>query len=250
VEVSRATASRATSRDAGRAARLPAIRLGSGTAEALKWLAFVLMVGDHVNKYLLHNSVPALCAAGRLVMPLFAFVLASHLAAPDALARGTYARVGRRLALASALSTVPFVALGGLAWGVYPLNVLCMLWLGTVTVWLLDRGGVGRFGLAAATLLGGGALVEFWWPGLAVFVSAWWLCRRPTAWSRLAWTASTACLGWVNGNAWALASLPLLLMASRVHLDLPRWRYGFYGLYPLHLGALWLIKLAMGAWSA
>ena len=44
----------------------PLLVLSSGTLEALKWLALLLMTLDHVNKHLLHASVPELFAAGRL----------------------------------------------------------------------------------------------------------------------------------------------------------------------------------------
>ena len=47
----------------------PALVLSSGTLEALKWLALLLMTLDHVNKHLLHASVPELSAARRLALP-------------------------------------------------------------------------------------------------------------------------------------------------------------------------------------
>ena len=64
----------------------PALMLSSGTLEALKWLALLLMTLDHVNKHLLHASVPELFAAGRLTLPLFGFVLGYNLARPGVLA--------------------------------------------------------------------------------------------------------------------------------------------------------------------
>ena len=53
----------------------PRMVLSSGSLEALKWLSLLLMTLDHVNKHLLHASVPELFAAGRLALPLFGFVL-------------------------------------------------------------------------------------------------------------------------------------------------------------------------------
>jgi hypothetical protein len=58
---------------------LPRLQLANGSLEALKWLALLLMLGDHVNKYLLHDAVPVLFDAGRLVMPIFAVVLGYNL---------------------------------------------------------------------------------------------------------------------------------------------------------------------------
>ena len=59
----------------------PRLELSSGSLEALKWLALLLMTLDHVNKHLMHASVPELFAAGRLALPLFGFVLGYNLAA-------------------------------------------------------------------------------------------------------------------------------------------------------------------------
>jgi TraX protein. len=55
--------------------------------EAIKWIALVLMLGDHVNKYLFNESLPFLYEAGRTVMPMFCVVLAYNLARPDTLAK-------------------------------------------------------------------------------------------------------------------------------------------------------------------
>ncbi|MBK7549911.1 MAG: hypothetical protein IPI20_19875 [Rhodoferax sp.] len=60
------------------------LHIDNGTLEALKWLALVLMTGDHVNKYVLADSLPGLFELGRLAMPLFMFVLAYNLARPGA----------------------------------------------------------------------------------------------------------------------------------------------------------------------
>ncbi len=40
--------------------------------ELIKWVALILMIGDHINKYLLNDTIPILYNAGRVVMPLFA----------------------------------------------------------------------------------------------------------------------------------------------------------------------------------
>ncbi len=46
-------------------------------------------------------------------------------------------------------------------------------------------------------------------------------------------------------RARALAALPLVLAASRVDLPMPRLRWAFYAYYPLHLAALWAIRIPM-----
>jgi hypothetical protein len=98
---------------------------------------------------------------------------------------------------------------------------------------------------AGALFIIGGALVEFWWPGVAVCLLAWAYCRRPS-WATLAlWAAALASLYVINGNLWALAAVPVIFAAGRVRLNVPRVRLGFYVYYPAHLAVIWeLARLA------
>ena len=220
---------------------LPLLRIENGTLEALKWLGLVLMTIDHVNKYLLHDSVPPMFAAGRLALPIFSFVLAYNLARPMSLASGTYGRVARRLALAGVVASVAFVGLGGLVWEWWPLNILFMLLVSTGVMALIDRGGPPRLVAAALLFLLGGALVEFWWPAIVMTLAAWRYTRRPTWMTLIVWIGATASLYVINRNLWALVALPLIFTAPRLSITMPRFRNVFYVFYPLHLTVLWLI---------
>ena len=60
--------------------------MAEGSLEAIKWAALILMVFDHTNKYLYAERLPVVFQLGRIVMPMFGFVLAYNLARPDALA--------------------------------------------------------------------------------------------------------------------------------------------------------------------
>ena len=221
--------------------KAPALDVPDGTLEALKWLGLVLMTLDHVNKYLLHGAHPALFAAGRLALPLFAFVLGCHLARPGALAVGVYRRTATRLAAVGAIATVPFVALGGLGWGWWPINILGTLAVAVLCAWLLELGGTARIALAAAVFVVGGSLVEFWWPGVAACLLAWAYCRRPGWWRLGLWAATLAALWIVNRNLWALGALPLIFAASMLRLRVARIWWFFYLYYPVHLGVLWFL---------
>ena len=222
---------------------LPRLAISDGTIEGIKWLALILMVLDHVNEYLLHGAVPALFAAGRLAMPLFASVLAFNLARPGVLAGGVGFRVLKRLALASAIAAVPRVALGGLAWGWWPFNIMAMLAVTVGVIHLVELGGKVRFALAVLLFVVGGAFVEFWWAGVAIGLAAWRYCRRPSWSALLVWTAALASLFVINRNWWALAALPLIFAAPHVRLAVPRLRlrWFFYAFYPAHLAILWLL---------
>jgi TraX protein len=221
---------------------LPPIRLSDGTVEGLKWAALVLMTLDHIDKYLLNAQVALLFALGRLALPLFGVVLAFNLARPEALEQGVYLRVLSRLAITAAISEIPFIALGGLAWGWYPFNILVTLIVSVSIMWLLDLGGAWRTTLAVLVFLVGGALVEFWWPGVAMCVAAWSYCRRPGAWALLWWVTATAGLYLINRNLWALMALPLIFYAPHARWRIPRIRYAFYTYYPAHLAVIWSLS--------
>jgi len=221
---------------------LPRIVLADGTLEALKWLALTLMTLDHVNKYLLHEAVPALFAAGRLAMPLFGFVLAYNLARPETLAAGVYSRVLQRLAIYGAIATVPCIALGGIAWGWWPLNIMAMLFVAVGVMYLVEKGGKANFALAVMLFVLGGGIVEFWWPGVALCLAAWRYCKRPSWSALIVWICALASLFIINSNMWALALLPLVFVAApRINLNMPRLSRVFYAYYPAHLIVLWIL---------
>jgi hypothetical protein len=230
--------------EAGRIASVwPPLRLADGTVEGLKWLGLILMTLDHIDKYLLHERAKPLFALGRLALPLFTLVLAYNLARPGALERGVYPRLIARLALVAAVAEVPFVALGGLGWGWWPLNILVTLLLATTILWLVELGGFWRRALAVALFVAGGAFVEFWWPGVAVCLAAWVYCRRPNVWALGVWIAATASLYVINRNFWALAAFPIIFYAPHATWPVPRLRYAFYTYYPAHLALLWGLSL-------
>lgn len=224
---------------------LPAARsrpvLASGTIEALKWLALGLMTIDHVNKYLYAGKIGVMFALGRLAAPLFVFILACHLARPGAFESGMYQRVMARLALYGALATIPFIALGYVLGGWWPLNVMAMLLASTACLYLHQKGGTANGAAAIALFIAGGALGEFFWPGMLMFFAAWHYCRRPSWRSLGCWFAATASLYLINQNLWALAAFPVIFAAHHVALPVARARTIFYAYYPLHLAALWCI---------
>lgn len=225
-------------------ASAPRFVIASGTLEALKWVALVLMTIDHVNKYLLNWSQPWMFALGRMAMPIFAIVLAYNLARPQALPNGAYRRTMRHLAIGAAIATVPFVALGKVqfAGGWLPLNILATLLVATAVMYLVELGGVRRLAMAAVVFIAGGALVEFWWFGVALVISAHAYLRKPS-FLKLSMVISVAtALALVNGNFWALGGLAVVAVSSLVRLDVPRVRWFFYAFYPAHLAALWIAQ--------
>lgn len=224
---------------------LPRLFVPDGTIQAIKWLGLLLMTGDHINKYLFNGTFDWLYSAGRLCLPIFVFVLAYNLARPGSLTKGAYGRTMARLGIFGSIASLPFIALGGLADGWWPLNILFTLLVLTATLFLVERGGIAALTGACLVFLCGGAVVEFWWPALALGVAVWSYCKRPSLIAAAAAIAALAALGYINGNQWALLALPLILLASALDLPVPRMRWVFYAFYPLHLAALWLIRIPM-----
>ena len=224
------------------ASLLPRLTISDGSLEALKWFALLLMTLDHVNKYLLHESVTTIFNAGRVAMPLFAFVLAYNLARPGTLESGVYPRVMKRLAISCAIATVPFVALGGLGWGWWPLNIMATLLLATAALYLIELRAAPGARLALPLLLVGGVFVEFWWFALAIVIATWSYSRRPTWPALLLGLAALASLQLVNRNPWAFAALPLIALAANLPIPIPKLRWVFYVFYPAHLALIWVVR--------
>jgi TraX protein len=231
--------------EAQRRARRPWV-MADGSPEAIKWVALVLMVLDHVNKYFYAENLPVIFQCGRIVMPMFGFVLAYNLARPDALARGVHHRMMYRLTLAGLAASPMYIILNGMyvtanAW--WPLNILFMLLLVVALTYLIDRGGAMCYALAVTLFLFGGAVVEYLWMGVLSCLGAWLFCRDASTSRLLLWFLGTLSLTVVNGNAWALVAIPMVFMAGRIALRIPRLTWVFYAFYPAHLLLLLGVRL-------
>lgn len=198
------------------------------------------MTLDHVNTYLL-GSRPDLYAIGRLAFPLFACVFGFKIGRP---LRGKPVGLQRRTALmlltSAAAAQLPYSYLhGGRAW---PLNVMVLFLVALCSAWSLRRGHTRLEAIAGwVIVVGGGAVAEFFWFGLAVVLAARAFARGPSAFTLSLLVAAIASLQMVNGNAWALVSLPIVFAAAlpwATELRLPTTRNFFYAYYPAHLAVI------------
>ncbi|PSL90748.1 TraX family protein [Pseudomonas sp. R9.37] len=230
---------------AARTTTWPRLEIANGTIEALKWIALILMIGDHINKYLLNDTVAWLYDAGRSAMPLFMFVLAYNLARPGALERGVYQRTLIRLAIFGAVASPAFLALGGLVNGWWPLNILFTLFVLTATLRLIEIGNLRGYLAAGLIFSLGGSLVEFWWPAVAFGVAVWSYKKQPSIAAILLAISSCAALTYINECQWALASLLIIVAAPLIDLRFPRARWFFYAFYPAHLTLIWLARIPL-----
>lgn len=220
-----------------RSSALPNLTINSGTIEAIKWFALVSMVLDHFNKYVLHESVVAFFNFGRLAMPLFMFVMAFKLARVTDI--DAFRRTSKRLAIYGVIASIPFVALGGLAWGWWPLNIMFTMLVAAMVMYFVEYGGTRNKSLGIALFIVGGAVVEFWWPALAICLAAWPYCKKPNWPALVTWVLAVLSLVVINQNYWALASFLIIFSAPYLSFNVPRMRQFFYIFYPAHLIFFW-----------
>lgn len=217
----------------------PSVEWSDGAVEAMKWLGLILMTADHAQKYDLMPVVPGVYEAGRLAFPIFGIVLAYNLARVQGPDPAVYIRVLTRLLCCGTMASIPFIALGGLGFGWWPLNCMGTLAVAVCIMYVIEARRPFWKTRAAAVFVLGGGLVEFWWPGVALCVGAWWYCKHPTGGALLLWLAGTASLTLINGNWWACAAFAVLpVMAAVVTVEIPRASRFFYFYYPAHLAVL------------
>lgn len=206
----------------------------SSAREVLKWLAVILMTGDHFAKVVYGGYVPGLSEAGRVAFPLFALVMAYNLAQPGA----DVAKSVRRLGIWGLIAQ-PVHALAFGYW--LPLNILITFSLSAAAICAAQQRKWFALALAAAVLP---LFVDYQWSGVA-FVLVTWLGFRSGG--PLLVLAAFAPLCAFNGNLWALLAVPVSVSLCRVSLSVPRGRWAFYGYYVGHLAVLGAVVASTGS---
>lgn len=221
--------------------------------ECAKWVAFALMVLDHVTIFVTDDRPAWAYLLGRLVFPMFALALAYGLARGGEL---TFEAASKRLLIWALVAQLPY---SFVVPGVH-LNVLFTLWAATFLYqsFRWNRWNLARVVLAAGAVLAS-SVVEFGVVGVLCvvcaigaaralprlderkeLVAAWW--KQPRGWWLVGFWFTLACLHAVNGTPAALAG-PLVFWACVKWGDIPRVKHAFYWLYP----AQWVAVAALRA---
>ncbi|HIE4187836.1 TPA: TraX family protein [Stenotrophomonas maltophilia] len=203
----------------------------SSARELLKWLAVILMTGDHVAKVIYGGYVPGLSEAGRVAFPLFVLVMAYNLAQPGA----DVGKSVRRLALWGVIAQPVHAS----AFGYWlPLNILLTFALCAAAVYAVNQRGWGAlvaFGFAALVLP---AFVDYQWFGVWFVLLAYFAFREKSVGALF---AAFVPLCVFNGSLWALAAIPVAVGLSHATWAMPRGRWAFYGYYVAHLACIGLL---------
>jgi len=226
--------------------RIGSFNIPDGSLELIKWIGLTLMTLDHVNKYIFREAYDWMYLAGRVVMPLFALVLGYQLARPGLLVSRAFTRMSFRLAFFGMLASVPYIGLGAHVGAIYggwwPLNILFTLLLSATCIKLLDKNGRWDVTLAILVFTGLGWAVEFFWPAVALTVCAWAFFRSGSLVALAAAATSLFLVGvLVNHSQAGFFAIPLLILATRINVQIPRARNFFYSYYPGHLFLIWLV---------
>lgn len=212
------------------------VGLSQGQWEALKWVALASMLVDHTGRVLFQGE-PWMLDAGRLAFPLFALLLGAGVARQHL---GGIKRIGRQLALWG-LVAQPFA---WLLWRTGAGNILWTMALGVGLVLVARYGEQGfRRWAVCAVLLALGVVVEYGAVGVALVAASEWLCRERSRRSAVMYGGVLAVLCVINGNAYALLVVPLVLVWGRVPVQVPRIRHLFYAVYPVHLAVLFALSI-------
>lgn len=227
----------------------------SGGREALKWLAVLLMTGDHVARVFFGGYVPVVSELGRIAFPVFAMVMAYNLAQPGA----DVGKSIRRL-LSWGIVAQPFHALAFGYW--LPVNVLLSFALAAAGVWCAQG---RRWPLFLLCIGPAPLLVDYQWSGVALVLAAWhWFRSRRDlreAGASINGLYFETLQDWrdypfvmvlplcllcaYNGNGWALLAPPVLLLGD-LSWKVPRTRWAFYGYYVGHLALLCAVAVVGG----
>ncbi|MGO4221748.1 TraX family protein [Lysobacter sp. TAF61] len=81
------------------------------------------------------------------------------------------------------------------------------------------------------------------WAGVAFVLAAVMYFRSPGQTTGPAVVAGLGMVCAVNGNAYALFALLLVVLASHGSIQWPRLRWAFYAAYPAHLAVLALLRI-------
>lgn len=203
------------------------VSLSSSQQELLKWVAIVLMVADHVGFFL--EQYAWLRYAGRVVYPLFAFLVAYNYLYNTR----NKERYLKRLFFWALISQPIYMLVMG-----DNLNILFTILFGALAVYVAEN--QKPYAILLCVLLVPIAFVtSYGVAGVMLVPSFYFLLKNIKFAPLLAFT-----LAFLNAPKYLLftvLSIPLIALATRFNWVIGRTSgVFFYAFYPAHLAVLWL----------
>ena len=219
--------------------------LGGPQLEMVKWLAFALMVVDHIPRSLPVPWGAWAWVVGRTAMPLFCLALGAGLA----LGRGDTSRVEHRLLLAAFASQPLYMLAFGIEWP--RMNVLFTLLAGTALTSLLVPGRWPTWAELSRVLCVCPLLLfsDYGIAGAALVPLCYLLAKRRHLGA--ACPLLVADLLFLNQGLARLVVLLIpvwifaVIVIRHIPLRLPRVPHLFYFAYPAHLAVLVFVGAVM-----
>ena len=222
--------------------------INDGSVELLKWIGLILMTFDHVNTFILNGKYPFLFETGRVVMPLFAFVLAYNLARPK-LSAGAHKRMMKRLLICGLIAEpIVFTLKANAGYGEFPLiplNIMFTLITSVICIFFLEKGenegGVTSYLLFVIALVIGGGLSEYFHPAILFTIFSWQYCKSGKKGWLLLMLLMMFPIGIINTSMSGAFSLLIIFAVAKLNISIPRAKNFFYAFYPSHLAVLFLV---------
>jgi hypothetical protein len=231
-------------------------KIDDSSIELMKWIGLILMTIDHINAYYFHYEHHWMFALGRLVMPIFVFVLAYNLARPEFVKKWGHLKTANKMLFFGLLSMPVFHWLrnkGGVEPN-YILNIMFILLTLTLVIWLIEKSLIEKneaksFGWVLAlmlTFLIGGALAEYWWGALLLGLAVWSYYRFEGQKKKTTALGLSSLLFFIGvfepATVFYMSCSAFVIYGlTKVKVTLPRLKWAFYSYYPAHLTLLWAI---------
>jgi hypothetical protein len=198
------------------------------------------MLLDHLYSLLHIQELKVFYPLGRLSMPLFAFALSYGLA----IQKSKYFSLStiKRILIFGLISSGPYIALGNVMSGWWPLNIMFTFLISAIIISILSSTIKRQYLIALIVFVIGGTFVEYAWAGIALTISFWWFVKREDWMSLSLIILSMIMLNNFNHNHWATLALPIIYLASKINFAIPRIKHFFYYVYPIQLSLIWIIR--------
>lgn len=219
------------------------VKFSDGELEALKFLALLFMLADHINKYLFNATLPICYEVGRLALPLFAIVLGYNCARSKTDCH-TLLKITKRLSIFGLIAIAPHAYLGNIS-GIWPLNILFTLAASVLVIYLLVQ---DRAITSLIVFLIAGFFVEFFHIGVLLPIVSFYLFKTKQLRFLIMLVLCLLALTIINDNYYALSSLIVLFLFKPLNVKYTRstWsKWFFYYFYPAHLAAFVIIRIPM-----